>query len=208
MTTTPTTQPQTTTPATVQDPAYYAARELRNACAKQVAWYADCTPEQQAVVVADLCKSGIEAEEYATLAAEFADYAEWYTSTTPDDLDEERHTDGTDTEAAAVLESHVGTPEEQRFCSTHSGTDRRKEPPMAQTTCPISREHFRTTVTEIPVTIAGKTVMVDPKEFSTGSLGWYLADKVQIEVGGKKCTVQVGLNLTIVGSKALPQDQE
>ena len=44
------------------------------------------------------------------------------------------------------------------------------------------------------------------KEFSTGSLGWNINDKLQIEVDGKPVTVQVGLNLTIIGSKDLPQD--
>ena len=44
------------------------------------------------------------------------------------------------------------------------------------------------------------------KEFSTGSLGWNINDKLQLEVDGKPVTVQVGLNLTIIGSKDLPQD--
>jgi hypothetical protein len=49
-------------------------------------------------------------------------------------------------------------------------------------------------------------IAVPVKEFSTGSLGWYLNRKIEIDVGGVKVPVQVGLNLTIVGSKELPQD--
>jgi hypothetical protein len=44
------------------------------------------------------------------------------------------------------------------------------------------------------------------KEFSTGSLGWYLNGKTTIEIDGKPVAVQIGLNLTIVGSKELPKD--
>ena len=44
------------------------------------------------------------------------------------------------------------------------------------------------------------------KEFSTGSLGWYLNGKATIDVGGTSVTVQIGMNMTIVGSKELPKD--
>ena len=43
------------------------------------------------------------------------------------------------------------------------------------------------------------------KEFSTGSLGWYLNGKANIKVGDKSVSVQIGMNLTIVGSKELPK---
>jgi hypothetical protein len=49
--------------------------------------------------------------------------------------------------------------------------------------------------------------MVAPvKIFSTGSLGWYLNGKTSIKVDGVDVPVQIGLNLTIVGSKELPED--
>ena len=37
-------------------------------------------------------------------------------------------------------------------------------------------------------------------------VGWNVNDKVSIEIDGKPVTVQIGMNLTIVGSKELPQD--
>ena len=43
------------------------------------------------------------------------------------------------------------------------------------------------------------------KEFSTGSLGWNISQKMDVLVNGQPQKVQVGLNLTIVGSKELPQ---
>jgi hypothetical protein len=49
-------------------------------------------------------------------------------------------------------------------------------------------------------------LQAEVKEFSTGSLGWYLNGKTTIEVNGKPVTVQIGMNLTIIGSKELPQD--
>ncbi len=43
------------------------------------------------------------------------------------------------------------------------------------------------------------------KKFSTGSLGWYLTGKTSLKVGEKSVSVQIGMNLTIVGSKELPR---
>jgi hypothetical protein len=44
-------------------------------------------------------------------------------------------------------------------------------------------------------------MIADPKTFSTGSFGWYMNGKTTITVDGKPLPVQVGLNLTVVGSK-------
>lgn len=76
-----------------------------------------------------------------------------------------------------------------------------------KTSCPISRSEFRTSAKPVNVTIAGAPLLAEVKEFSTGSLGWYLNGKTSIEVNGTPVSVQIGLNLTIVGSKELPQDE-
>lgn len=75
-----------------------------------------------------------------------------------------------------------------------------------KTTCPITRPHFRSQAQPVKVVINGQEKTVAPKEFSTGSLGWYLNEKITLEVGGVSVPVQIGLNLTIVGSKELPLD--
>jgi hypothetical protein len=75
-----------------------------------------------------------------------------------------------------------------------------------KTTCPISREEFRTKAKPITVTIGNQTLEAEPKEFSTGSLGWYLNSKISVEVEGVRVNVQIGMNLTVVGSKELPPD--
>jgi hypothetical protein len=75
-----------------------------------------------------------------------------------------------------------------------------------KTTCPISRSEFRNQAKAIPVKIGDVPLQAEVKEFSTGSLGWYLNGKTTIDIGGKTVSVQIGMNMTIVGSKELPQD--
>lgn len=77
-----------------------------------------------------------------------------------------------------------------------------------KTSCPITREQFREGAKAVSVAIAGSTMLAEPKEFSTGSLGWYLNGKTVIEINGVAVSVQIGMNLTIVGSKELPKDGE
>lgn len=76
----------------------------------------------------------------------------------------------------------------------------------AKSSLAITREQFRTHAPPVVVVINGKEFKVPRKEFSTGSLGWYLSDKMDVTIDGQDVKVQIGLNLTIVGSKDLPQD--
>ncbi len=77
-----------------------------------------------------------------------------------------------------------------------------------KTTCPIARADFRANAKPLTITINGQQMEAEVKEFSTGSLGWYLNNKVTIDIEGTRVTVQMGLNFTIVGSKELPMDNE
>ncbi len=77
---------------------------------------------------------------------------------------------------------------------------------MAKTTCPITRPQFRDGAKAVEIAINGTPMLAEPREFSTGSLGWYLNGKTVIDVNGTKVTVQVGINLTVVGSKELPKE--
>ncbi len=72
---------------------------------------------------------------------------------------------------------------------------------MAKTTCSITRDDFRNHAQAIEVVIGGVPMMAEVKEFSTGSLGWYLNGKMTVKVNDKPVSVQIGMNLTIVGSK-------
>jgi hypothetical protein len=76
----------------------------------------------------------------------------------------------------------------------------------AKTTCPITRKHFVENAKAVDVVVNGIPLIAEVKEFSTGSLGWYLNGKTTIKVGETAVSVQIGMNLTIVGSKELPKE--
>ena len=75
-----------------------------------------------------------------------------------------------------------------------------------KSSCPITRAQFRQNAKALTVKIGDKEFKAVVKEFSTGSLGWNVNDKMVVDIGGVDVTVQIGMNLTIVGSKDLPQD--
>ncbi|MEW5847718.1 MAG: hypothetical protein AB2A00_02850 [Myxococcota bacterium] len=68
-------------------------------------------------------------------------------------------------------------------------------------TCPISKTNFIEKAESVKVMLNGNEMLAEKREFSTGSFGWYLNGKTTITVDGKPLNVQVGLNLTVVGSK-------
>jgi hypothetical protein len=76
----------------------------------------------------------------------------------------------------------------------------------AKTTCPITRQQFKEKAKSIEVVIDGNKMIAAAREFSTGSMGWNISNKMTLEIDGVPVTVQVGLNLTIVGSKDLPKE--
>jgi len=77
---------------------------------------------------------------------------------------------------------------------------------MAKSSCPVTRAEFHNDAKPVEITINGIPMTAEVKEFSTGSLGWYLNGKSNIKVGEKSVSVQIGMNLTIVGSKDLPKE--
>lgn len=76
---------------------------------------------------------------------------------------------------------------------------------MAKTNCAITRGEFSSNAKPVELTINGIPMLAEVKEFSTGSLGWYLNGKTTVKIGETPVTVQIGLNMTIVGSKELPK---
>jgi hypothetical protein len=77
-----------------------------------------------------------------------------------------------------------------------------------KTQCPVSRPEFLAHAKDMPLDalkVDGKSPVLEVNEFSTGSLGWYYNGKVTVMLNGKPVKVQCGMNLTIVGSKELPQ---
>jgi hypothetical protein len=76
----------------------------------------------------------------------------------------------------------------------------------AKTACPVTRAEFQERAKSIEVVIDGTKMIAAAREFSTGSLGWNISNKMTVMIGDKPVTVQVGLNVTVVGSKELPKD--
>jgi hypothetical protein len=70
-----------------------------------------------------------------------------------------------------------------------------------KTICPISRPDFLAQAEPLKIDINGFPMIAEPREFSTGSFGWYVNGKATQVVGGKTLSVQVGMNLIVVGSK-------
>jgi hypothetical protein len=69
--------------------------------------------------------------------------------------------------------------------------------------CTITREHFRANARKTDLTAVTDIVkQLSPRAIVAGnSLGWYAGGKATVCVDGKVCDVQVGMNVTIIGSK-------
>ena len=77
-----------------------------------------------------------------------------------------------------------------------------------KTVCPVTRREFRQHAVALPVQIGELTLQADVKEFSTNSLGWNLSEKKDVQLNGKKVHCQIGLNVTIIGSKEAVEGTE
>lgn len=70
-----------------------------------------------------------------------------------------------------------------------------------KTSCPVSKTQFLEKAEPLRVSINGQEMLAEVKEFSTGSFGWYMNGKTVVQIDGKAVSVQIGMNLTVVGSK-------
>jgi hypothetical protein len=70
-----------------------------------------------------------------------------------------------------------------------------------KTSCPVSLTQFVEKAEPMKVIINGQEMLAEVKTFSTGSFGWYMNGKTVVSIDGKAVSVQIGMNLTIVGSK-------
>lgn len=67
---------------------------------------------------------------------------------------------------------------------------------------PVTKDQFRKGAKPVPIVFdGGATLVAAPKEFATGSLGWYAGEKITMSIDGVAVRVQVGINMTIIGSK-------
>jgi len=76
---------------------------------------------------------------------------------------------------------------------------------MAKKPCPITRKHFAEHAKPILVRIGDTLLTADVnREFSSKSFGFNANTKMTLDVGGTPVEFQVGLNITAIGSKDLP----
>lgn len=80
-----------------------------------------------------------------------------------------------------------------------------KDKPKAEAVekkCPISRKGFLEGAKPLPITVDGQSRSpAEPKEFSTGSFGWFHSDKMTIIIDGIPVKVQMNITMTVIGSK-------
>jgi hypothetical protein len=107
--------------------------------------------------------------------------------------------------AAAFAE--FPAPPDRRCRNTAAGISSHtpKECAMSQRQCPVTRAQFAADAKPLPVQLNGSSVIADAREFSTGSLGWYHNGKTTVQIGGVQVWVQVGVTVTVIGSKELPK---
>lgn len=60
---------------------------------------------------------------------------------------------------------------------------------------------FEKAAEPVSVSVFGNVATGNPRSFTSGNRGWYMGGKIPIKVGTKVLWAQLGLNLTIVGSK-------
>jgi hypothetical protein len=70
-----------------------------------------------------------------------------------------------------------------------------------KTSCPVTATQFLEKAEPLRISINGQEMLAEVKSFSTGSFGWYLNGKTVISIDGKAVSVQIGMNMTVVGSK-------
>ena len=74
---------------------------------------------------------------------------------------------------------------------------------VSVTTTPsgVTLAQFSAVAKPVTVDVGGSIVVAFPKTFSTGSYGWGAQGKVTLMVDGMPVVCQVGLNITVIGSK-------
>ncbi len=66
----------------------------------------------------------------------------------------------------------------------------------------MNKSAFIQNAQTLPVTIAGQPLVATPKQFSTGSVGFFVNGKVPVTLpGGERIVLQVSGNFTAIGSK-------
>mmetsp|Transcript_15821 Transcript_15821/g.30958 ORF Transcript_15821/g.30958 Transcript_15821/m.30958 type:complete len:189 (-) Transcript_15821:134-700(-) len=65
----------------------------------------------------------------------------------------------------------------------------------------MTGKKFEKEASELVVDVFGNTITALPRTFTSNNRGWYGGGKIEVKVGKKTLWAQLGLNVTIVGSK-------
>jgi hypothetical protein len=66
----------------------------------------------------------------------------------------------------------------------------------------MTKTEFTRTSKPLGVSVGGQILQATPRAFSTGSVGWFLSGKVNVQLpNGEIAKLQVSGNLVVVGSK-------
>mmetsp|Transcript_5263 Transcript_5263/g.10041 ORF Transcript_5263/g.10041 Transcript_5263/m.10041 type:complete len:190 (-) Transcript_5263:2389-2958(-) len=65
----------------------------------------------------------------------------------------------------------------------------------------MTGREFEKKADRVSIEIFGNKVEGDARTFTSGNRGWYAGKKILVKVGDKQVWAQVGLNITIIGSK-------
>lgn len=65
----------------------------------------------------------------------------------------------------------------------------------------MNKSKFKKDAKPLAVTVNGEFLKAEVKVFKKGTLGWFVQQTIEIQVGGETVEAQVNLNITIPGSK-------
>jgi len=65
----------------------------------------------------------------------------------------------------------------------------------------VTRAEFEGSADVLKLKVDKTTIELEPREFKTGSLGWYAKDRIPMMVNGKKVLCMAQFQLVAIGSK-------
>lgn len=83
---------------------------------------------------------------------------------------------------------------------TKSGDEAPKKVAALQASA-MKVSYFEANAEKLSVDVLGNIATGEARSFTSGNRGWHVGGKVEVMVGKKKLWAQLGLNLTILGSK-------
>lgn len=71
-----------------------------------------------------------------------------------------------------------------------------------KTVCALTRKQFGEKAGTLTLKVGDMSLIdAEPREFSSGSFGWFVSGKAIVKIDGKDVKCQVGCNVIVIGSK-------